>query len=400
MTLTFGLIFNISFSAAPSLSTGRLALLLMTILYARGAFPYLIQFARDYVAVFALFIFLIPFSMVWLIVNDTIDNVMLSRALWFFIFSILTSFLFICLSRFDLISAMAYYLGAVFIQAIFVYASVLYPDFRNWVDQVLINSGNIDFSEGVRFAGLSNGGGAGLSLQLSLGVAASLVIFSRPSSGFAKFLLVQIALIITIATMFVGRTGFYISILMMLGFILLSGRLLFIAISIVTLIFVLLPYITSDVGKRIELQDNNANFDRTVNWAFDLFISGKSSSANALVSGLSKVRELSTTTLLIGSGRVIEYNGLNYSHHDSGYIHSLYSLGLPLSILFYFGLFYTYWKMLLPVRGKLKIIGLTLTLLVLLLEIKEPFIFKYTLPFFVLVYVYLARFNFGEQRLT
>ena len=210
----------------------------------------------------------------------------------------------------------------------------------------------------------------------------------------------QFALIITIATIFVGRTGFYISILMMLGFILLSGRLLFIAIPIATLIFVLSPYITSDVGKRFELQNNNANFDRTVNWAFDFFISGESSSANVLVSGLSKVRELSTTTLLIGSGRVIEYDGLNYSRHDSGYIHSLYSLGLPLSILFYFGLFYIYWKMLLPVRGKLKIIGLTLTLLVFLLEIKEPFIFKYTLPFFVLVYIYLARFNFSEHRLT
>jgi hypothetical protein len=397
VALTFGLIFDLDFSAAPSLTTGRLVLLVMIFLYGKDAFTLIVQFARQYTFSFSLFMSLLPFTMFWLVINGTEDTVMFSRAFWFILFSVLSAFLYVRMCRFNLSSAMSYYFIAMLIQALLVFNSVLDPDFRTWVNHALINRGNIDFSEEVRFAGLSNSGGAQVSLQLGLGVVASLVLFIRSPSVLGRFGLVLAALLITIATIFVGRTGLYLSLLTMLGFIFLSRRALFIPVLLITSTLALSSYIFSASLDEVGLKINDVKLERTVQWAFDLFLTGKSSSAEALVSGFSETRELSVTELMIGSGRVKVREGVNYSGNDSGYIQSLYALGLPLSILFYAALFWVYWQMLRPVRGRLKTIGLALVALVFILEMKEPFIFKYTLPFFVLVYVYLAQLNFVKK---
>lgn len=396
--LTFGFVFNLSFAVAPSVSTGRLALFLMTILYMKNAARHIAEFARNYSVFFAVLIFLIPFSLVWLIVNETADNVMLSRSIWFLVFSIFGSFLFIRMSKFNLITAMSYYLSAVIIQSVLVLISVFNPDFRTWVDQVLVNSGNIDFSGGVRFSGLSNGGGAELSVQLSLGVAAALVIFSQTKNMLLKFFLVFFALVITIATIFVGRTGFYISLIMMMGFIFSSAKSTLISILLVISTSILSPVIVESLGEDVGLQGNDIKLARTVDWAFDIFLTGESSSIDELISQGSGIRELNVSNFLIGSGRITQYDGSNYSRSDSGYIHSIYSLGAPLAIIFYGSLLYVYMSILRPVRGGLKAFGLFFVLLTFILEIKEPFIFKYTLPFFVFVFSYLAGLDFARQR--
>lgn len=395
--LTFGLIFNLVFSAVPALSTGRVTLLILLAMYGKDTLNIMVKFARQYTVAFTTFLLLLLFSMAWLVVNGVDDAVMFSRAFWFLIFTVLSSFLYARMCRFNFSTAMLYYLVAMLIQAFFVFNSVLNPEFRGWVDQTLVNAGNIDFSDGVRFAGLSNGGGAGLSLALGLGVVASVALFSQSQSNLGKLVLVLAAIIITIATVFVGRTGLYLSLLMLLGFILLSGRSLLIPILLVIVTWLASTYILSASSDGVQLEGNDIKLDRTVNWAFELFMFGESSSSDALVSALSKLRELTVTNLIIGSGRISELDGSNYSGHDSGYLHSLYALGLPLSLIFYIVLFGIYWKMLQPVQGVLKKIGLVLIALVFILELKEPFIFKYTLPFFVLVYCYLAQYKFLEK---
>lgn len=390
VALTFGLIFNLSFSAAPFLSTGRLALLVMIIAYGKDAFRLIVQFAQKYTFSLTLSLSLILFSMLWLAINSAEDSVMFSRAFWFFIFVIVGSFLYVRMCRFSLTSAMMYYLTAMLAQALFVFNSVLDPEFRDWVEQALIVGGNIDFSEGVRFSGLTNGGGALLSVQLALGVAASLVLFSQSRSSLVKLGLVIGALLLVVATVFVGRTGLYFSILMILGFILFSGRPLLVSIIFIVSVCIVSLFFLSANTESFDLEDNPIKLDRTVSWAFDIFLFGESDSANSLVNELSNIREISAKEIFIGSGRLVEHDGSNYSKHDSGYLHLVYALGLPLSALFYGALFWIYWKNLLLVKGKLKVIGLVLVALVFFLEIKEPFIFKYTLPFFVLVYVILA----------
>ena len=94
---------------------------------------------------------------------------------------------------------------------------------------------------------------------------------------------------------------------------------------------------------------------------------------------------------IIGTGRVrsITGNG-NASGHDSGYVQTYYSLGLLLAIFFY--IFFLIFAIFLIQRNKFqkyydskkqKILYL-LILIVFVIEIKEPFIFHYSFPFFVL----------------
>lgn len=389
--LTFGLVFNLSFTAAPFFSTGRLSFLCMLALYWRDAFNMTLKFALRYPLVLNLFLLLIPFSMAWLAINGTEDTVMLSRAFFFLIFSVLGAFLYVRMCRFNLSLAMIYYMIAMLIQALLVFITVLDPDFRDWVQEALVTGGNIDFSAGVRFSGLTNSGAASVAVQLGLGVAASLVLFSLSRSAWSKLGLLLAAIMITIATIFVGRTGLYLSLLMLFGFILLSRRSLFISVLLIGSVWMASSFISSVGSGGIKIENNEVKLDRTVNWAFDIFLVGESSTADALVSELKTFRELSAADILVGTGRVTETDGSNFSKHDSGYIHSLFALGLPLAISFYAALFWVYWSMLRYMRGKLKVMGLILVALVFILEVKEPFIFKYTLPFFVLVYLYLAQ---------
>jgi len=393
VAITFGLIFNISFTAAPSISTGRIALLIMFILYGRSAFYLLARFALSNKLFITLTSLLLPFTVFWLGINGTEDSVMFSRVFWFLIFTVLGAFLYVRMSRFDLNTAMLFYLLATMLQVMFVFYSVLSPEFRDWVDVALVNSGNIDFSEGVRFSGFSNGGGAILSLQLCLGVVASLVLFTQMKSGGGKFGLVLAALLITIATLFVGRTGLYVSLSLMFGFIFFSTRSQLIPIFLIISLFGGYLYLQSMDLDGVEIEGNDVKLARTFNWALDVFLIGESSSANNLIAKLSNTREMGVTNLLIGSGRVSELGPevKNYSGHDSGYLQALYALGLPLSILFYGALLGVYVRMLIPLHGDLKVIGIMLVFLIFSLEIKEPFIFKYTLPFFILVYLYIAR---------
>lgn len=388
--LTFLLIFNLSFSAIPKVSTGRLCLLIMTIIYGQEALRLAVNYTRQFKVPVVIFLSLLPFTLIWVVFHGSEDSIAASRALFFLLFSIYSSFLFVRMCRFSLGYGMIYFLAAILMQSFFVYASVFYSEFRYWTGQVLVGSGNIDFSEGVRFSGLSNGGGADLSLTLSLGVISAVILFSQTQNSFKRVILFFLALFITTATIFTGRTGFYISIFSMLGFIAFSRRTFFIPFLLIVFTLFIYLFISSANTNEIEFENNDIKLNRTINWAFDLFLAGESSSANALVAELSKTRELDLKTILMGSGRVQEFDGSNYSGHDSGYLHSLYSLGLPISILFYSALWWVLWRKLVSVQGPLKIIGLMLIALVFVVEIKEPFIFKYTLPFFVLVYVHLA----------
>lgn len=391
--ITFGFVFNISFNSAPLLSTGRLTLLLMFVLYGRGIFTFILQFSRKNILFVTAILSQLFLSLFWIAVNGTEDLNMLSRIFWFMTYSIFGAFLYMRMCKFCLSLAMSYYLVAILIQTVFVFCSVYIPEFRFWVIDNLAVGGNIDFTKDARFSGLSNGGGATLALQLGLGAVSTLILFTQSSNVYFRCFLLLAALVITLGTVFVGRTGLYISLLTIFGFIFLFSRsLLFPLIITVTMFFSYSSMSFITLGQSIQSQD--LELDRTFEWAFDLFLFGESQSANALKDDLSDMKEITSTELMLGSGRITNSDGTNYCRHDAGYFHALYSMGLPIATLFYSSLFWTFWQMLSPVRGTLKSLGLGLILLVFILEIKEPFIFKYTLPFFVLNYTYLTRLKF------
>lgn len=392
--LTFGLIFNLNFSAFPSLTLGRLSVILLICAYFGDLAAMLTLITKRFGYFIISLFFLMSIALFWVSINGVDDVVMFSRLFWFFIFTIVGTLLYMRMVRFKLFSAMWFYLMAILAQVVFVFCSVLDPGFREWVSLVLVESGNIDFSEGVRFSGFSNGGGATLSVQLSLGVVASLVLFYLTNNPAIKVFLLLAALSITAATVFVGRTGFWVSLATLAWWALLSWRQIWLIAIIFTSISIGVAYILSVASGDIELNVDELKLERTANWVLEdtlhVVLYGKSSTLDTLIDQSENMREMTVSNFLFGSGRVQEHDGLNYSGHDSGYIHLIYALGFPLSVLFYGTLLALYLDIQKKVCGKLKLIGLFLIFLVFLLEIKEPFVFKYTLPFFVFVYLFLA----------
>jgi len=83
----------------------------------------------------------------------------------------------------------------------------------------------------------------------------------------------------------------------------------------------------------------------------------------------------------------------------SGYIQTYYALGFPAALIFY-GAFYAY---LLSAFARVRTERVALAVLavaMIVLEVKEPFIFKYALPFFLLVLLALAGRDAGSNPLT
>jgi hypothetical protein len=100
-----------------------------------------------------------------------------------------------------------------------------------------------------------------------------------------------------------------------------------------------------------------------------------------------------TIETIIGLGRVESESGYgNASMNDSGYIQTYYSLGLIMSAVFYLTYFcLSFFRWLNSKRNPLILIFL---IIVFLVEYKEPFIFKYSLPFLLTTFlVYENKFQ-------
>ena len=194
----------------------------------------------------------------------------------------------------------------------------------------------------------------------------------------ALFLLTFFCLLSTLIT---GRTGLVISLLTIFVFIIseLSVKNV-LRYSIILLIFSLVDY----VALFEKLTSKIAGFDIAyfINWSGAALTVKDNRSINELTS--MPIPPITAKTIL-GTGEVVDskYGG-NSSGNDSGYIQTYYSLGLILAIFFYT----VYFAFLTNEIRKSHKWALILPLLIMILiEYKEPFIFKYILPFFILTLI-------------
>lgn len=388
--ISFLYVFDLSFVGYPSISTGRVALLLMLLLHGREISVGLVRFVLANRFFFLVLSVLLVYAFVSLALNGVNDRVLLSRVVWFVTFSIVGAHAYLVTCGYDIYKAMLSFALATLIQAGFVFLSVIDPGFREWAQSSLEQGGHIDFTDTVRFSGLSNSGGALLSVQLALGVAACVVLAQLRNETMERLRCVLIASIITLATVFVGRTGFFVSLLLLLV-LLASFRGVFLITLAISAVAFSAHRIFARIEQGINVNDNQIDLERTLNWAFELFLYGESSSASVLIADLANLREMTVPMLVFGSGRVSDSDGANYAGHDSGYIQALYSLGLPLSVVFYIAILYLFVRMLRVTDFVTRRIGYCLVLLMMMLEVKEPFIFKYTIPFFILVFTLASR---------
>jgi hypothetical protein len=141
-----------------------------------------------------------------------------------------------------------------------------------------------------------------------------------------------------------------------------------------------LPFVIGFLAERIPA------FEQLQRWAIEIFVSGRETSSLRDLQSM-PVPALSDDTL-VGTGRVVGRFG-NASGSDSGYVQTYFAIGLPMTIVFYATLAVSLvrlaWSN--PARWqRLMLVGT-----MFLTEAKEPFIFKYAFPFFVLTLLWLER---------
>jgi hypothetical protein len=127
----------------------------------------------------------------------------------------------------------------------------------------------------------------------------------------------------------------------------------------------------------------------SVNWVGELFEKGIQ--APSIIDLQSQpVPKLSAETIL-GTGLISRKNGENASGNDSGYVQTYYALGLVMAVSFYSALLALLADSLLR-RPDWCLMGF-LTLGLLLIELKEPFVFKYIYPFVILTMLQMGMAN-------
>jgi hypothetical protein len=249
------------------------------------------------------------------------------------------------------------------------------PNVKDAIEGILlqVEDSNINYADHpFRLRGLAGGGGAALSVfgGMMLIPLIFLVLTDKVGGGLSIFA----ALVITCSNIFTGRTGLVLSIgltFCLLAIVLIknlqSGFVGFIRI------LVLLIFSVSVTALMI-----NFTLDPAVEyWAFEWTRNLESSkvetdSTDALL-GMLFLPD-NPIHLFLGVG-FFEGTSNIYPRTDPGYLKTILSIGVPLSILFYGFIFFIFSRMI-KVSSKYLWLVITFWGVIMLLEIKEPFIYQ------------------------
>lgn len=385
--LLFLFIYNLSLVYMPSLSTARSAVataFVLALIQRKVRWRELTSsLSASFLAFLGVVMICLVYSFFQVFFSSEIDVdwIQFSRIVHFIVYSIFGAYLFSMLANFQIERLLSWFFYASFIQAIFVVLSYLNADFRSLVANLLVQSGNIDLESVVRSSGLSNGLGSALSLIQGLGCFAGAVVLSRDAKFCKRALLLVLFFVLLLSTILTGRVG------LILGLIATATLIPKLSKGLLLFVFVMFCVASYQIYSAI---DSLPFAERTFNWAFEYFIEGESSSVGELAN--MPIPQFSIDTVL-GLGRVSLPDGSNASGHDSGYIQTYYALGGVFSLIFYLSFFLFFAKAAWVFRS-LFLFGLLAIAIVV--EVKEPFIFKYILAFF-LFSIYFC-FMVGSKR--
>jgi len=322
--------------------------------------------------IFLISIFLLSYSLLISTIYSA-DLIQSSRFFHFVLFSLFGPFLVCRILNDEVIFHKAIVL-ATLIQIVFVILTYSSSAFSDWLFSY-VHSGSQALS-GARAPGFSSSGGAALSVVLSLGALSIL----RLSDFRTKTWHFSALVLITCSAALVGRTGMLVS-LICLVLLVFKGRVSIKGLAISFLTVGLLGLLAFDAVK-----SNPQFFGYTLSWALSVFTGADHTVTTLLGQDL---RELNERILLFGGTGVSSPEGVNASGSDVGYIQALYSIGLPFAVFFYSTYFFYLCQLNVGKDGCF--FKWLLIFLVFLLELKEPFIFKYAISFYVLASVLYMR---------
>ncbi len=283
--------------------------------------------------------------------------------------------------------------NVIFLNCCVILFQLTFPHFRVFVESVLIEAGNRDWSEGFRYRGLASSGGAALSLLSSISVLITMHLFKKKYYNGVRFL-VYISVVL-FSTMIIGRTGLVISGLAFFFYSLyffadikLSTliSITIISMSVLFSLLILFPYI-----EEIMIDQYGEGF---LYYSFGFLLEGKSGlegegTLKVLIDFLS-VFPVDFPYVLTGYGF---FGGSDFSPWtDSGLARTFLSLGVPLGILFYSVVFCVFYKCL---NGdKDRFLFLLMAACLFIGELKESMMYSgYSARAFVLVISFIYFYN-------
>ena len=276
-------------------------------------------------------------------------------------------------------------------QAIFIYISLFFPKFRDFVADILHQLGNLALNTDARIIGFSNSGGSSVSLLLFSGmVCIGYLILKRQKSSL-KMLAMYI--FILMSAFFVGKTGFYLGLGLLIYIcieIIISQKVnvqkVIIYFGISVIIFIIFIIILKVVAPE--------TLRKSTKLAFSLIRNGLSDPS--ITSLINMDIPLRGIDLLFGTGlyRGVTNTGIILKH-DSGYVRSIFSIGLIMTTLFYGSHLYI---MINENKKTIKTLKRYLFLIIAIIffvEIKEAFFFKIYIQMIPLLIILLMN---KEQR--
>jgi len=296
---------------------------------------------------------------------------------WFTIYSIITPFLLLKIFK-DKIDFLNAFFIATTIQSIITIGSFLNPEFKQFILSAIVVGGN-DIKDGFRAIGFTSASGAAFSVIQFCGVFSGLMLLKYTRDNLIKSIFILIFIVIgLLSTLIIGRTGLLCSIIAIIYFLFINFNLKkAILYSVITFIISQINFINLLENQTEGIDGFNIEFFK--NWIEDGFILKNNNTVEAI--SRMPIPPLSLNTI-VGTGEVFDAEkSVNTSGHDSGYIQTYFSLGFVFAIVFYV----SYFLFLIRIT-KLKnlLILLFLIFILFVVEFKEPFIFKYILPFYIL----------------
>jgi hypothetical protein len=370
--LMFLFLFNVSFLVAPSATTSRLVLLFVLPFCARKTWRILADLLRMHGVAAVVFVLIVVYAAMLYLLSGSKDTTQLSRLLHLVLYSIVGSAMFAALVRRNLERFLWIYSLATLIQAFFIFVSFLSRPYRWILARTVVQSGIISLMSEVQAPGFSNSSGAWLSLIQGMGVFTALYGVRLARSGRRAFFLYVAAICIGASTLVTGRTGVLFVAATVVFFAAASRPKQAIRLLAVAVLLALIVWPTREWIAR-SLTELNPRFGPAIQRGVEVFVQrAETESYRALVD--QPIPPLTTETF-IGTGVITAPDGLNASGSDSGYIQTYYSLGLAVSLVFYGTVALVLATML--VRAPDRAAFAFAALFLFLVEVKEPFIFKY-----------------------
>lgn len=372
--LVFLLLYNISFRFNASLSTARLAVFILFLWALKlGKSPIGLLHSKVTIVFFALPAVVLQYYFVP-------DFGQLSRFIHLALYSYVGAALVVIIAR-DIKVVLITVLLAISVQSIIIIFSFFSLEYRAWFDAIqAVGASNYDANYIYRAPGFSSAGGSVLSVIQSLGVLIGWLLLKKnkvynPVSRKSAYLIFFSMSLSVISCFLVGRTGVILSGIFLILY-LMSGvyRTSFIKFLIIFSIFLFIfmsTYIFSLLGS-----DFSVDYFKT--WAFGIF-TGDDDTLSYLNS--MAIPKLSSDTFF-GTGLSSIIDGANPSGHDSGFIQAYYSMGLFFAFILYISYVYVLFYSLswLPI-----ILRIILAIVFFSIEFKEPFLFKYSSMFVLLL---------------